>query len=110
MNMLNKSGELIVIRNNNSLMNYIEEQLGSDVVLALDKKEEEYIKSKQIADYERDMAWDSVHNLEKAISEGGKDLIDLLYYINTTKRLNRDTMAKMVFKIQKKLDLNNIEY
>lgn len=109
MNMFDKEGNLIVLRNN-SIMDYVEDKLGADVVKELEKEKQQVEDSVESTDYELDLAWDSIYHLESAIREGNEGLKKLLYYLRTTKRINRDKLQDMVINIQNSIDLDKIEY
>ena len=109
MNMIIKD-ELVVLRGKNDIFDYIEEQLGEDVRKAISEPIKQAEKNMAIAEYERDVAWDGIRNLEEACLKATKDVRKILFYLENAKRINRDTLANMLEEVQDDINPNYIEY
>ena len=108
MNMFVK-GELVVLRNQN-ILDYVEDELGSDVRNVIEKDISVAENRANVAEYERDMAWDSIRNLEQACLNGSKDVKRILNYIVNSNRINRNTLIKMLNVLENDINVNRIEY
>ena len=67
-------------------------------------------KNIAIVEYERDIAWDGIRNLEEACLKGVKGIGKILFYLENAKRIKRDTLANMLEEVQDDINPNYIEY
>jgi len=104
------NNELVVLRGEESILDYIENNLGLDVREAVEEPIKKAERDTKTVEYERDIAWDSIRNLEEACLNGTKCINKTLCYIENAKRINRDTLVRMLQEIQREINPNYIEY
>ena len=104
------NNELVVLRGEESIFDYIEDNIGADVREAVEKPIKRAERNVETVEYERDMAWDGIRNLEAACFEGTKSINKAIFYIENAKRINRDTLVKILEEAQREINPNYIEY
>lgn len=104
------NGELVVLRGGETALDYVEEQLGLDVRNAIEREASEAMKVVEVAEYERDIAWEGIRNLEQACLKGSRDVDKILFYLSNAKRISRDTLANMLKELGENINPNYIEY
>lgn len=104
------NNELVVLRGEGDILDYIEDNLGNDVRKAVEEPIRKAEKCVETVEYERDIAWDGIRNLEEACLNGTKCANKILFYLESTKRINRTTLTKMLEELQKEINPNYIDY
>lgn len=104
------NNELVVLRGEESILDYIEDNMGTDVRKAVEKPIKRAKKNVETVEYERDIAWDGIRNLEAACFEGTKSINKAIFYIENAKRINRDTLVRILEEAQREINPNYIEY
>ena len=96
------NNELVVLRGEEDILDYVEDNLGNDV-----RKAEKCVET---VEYERDIAWDGIRNLEEACLNGTECANKILTYLESAKRINRTTLTNMLEELQKVINPNYIDY
>lgn len=104
------NGELVILRGGESILDYVEEHLGSDVKRAIETEMNENMRDIKTVEYERDVAWEGIRNLEQACLKGSEDIDKILFYLNNAKRISRDTLVNMLKELGEDINPNYIEY
>ena len=98
------NNELVVLRGEESILDYIEDNMGTDVRKAVEKPIKRAKKNVETVEYERDIAWDGIRNLEAACFEGTKSINKAIFYIENAKRINRDTLVRILEEAQREIN------
>lgn len=104
------NNELVVLRGEGDILDYIEDNLGNDVRKAVEEPIRKAEKCVKTVEYERDIAWDGIRDLEEACLNGTKCANKILFYLENAKRINRTTLIKMLEELQKEINPNYIDY
>lgn len=104
------NGELVILRGGESILDYVEECLGSDVKRAIETEMNENMRNVKTVEYERDVAWEGIRNLEQACLKGSEDIDKILFYLNNAKRISRGTLVNMLKELGENINPNYIEY
>lgn len=104
------NNELVVLRGEEGILDYVEDNLGNDVRKAVEEPIRKAERDVETVEYERDIAWDGIRNLETACFEGTKSINKAIFYIENAKRINRDTLVRILEEAQREINPNYIEY
>ena len=79
------NNELVVLRGEEDILDYVEDNLGNDVRKAVEEPIRKAEKCVETVEYERDIAWDGIRNLEEAESifqpTMDRNYFSTLYYL-----------------------------
>lgn len=104
------NNELVVLRGEKDILDYVEDNLGNDVRKAVEEPIRKAEKCVETVEYERDIAWDGIRSLEEACLNGTECANKILTYLESAKRINRTTLTNMLEELQKVINPNYIDY
>ena len=104
------NNELVVLRGEEDILDYVEDNLGNDVRKAVEEPIRKAEKCVETVEYERDIACDGIRNVEESCLNGTECANKILAYLESAKRINRTTLTNMIEELQKVINPNYIEY
>lgn len=110
MNIFLNSGEMVQIQEEYQFRELLREHLGDDAEKFLDTIISDYQYGEDVYKSEMEVAQDGCHNLEQAMLHVEQQLIDLLGYLLTAKRIDRTKLYDTINDISKLADVNKIDY
>lgn len=110
MNIFLENGEMVQVHDEQQFRELLRSNLGEDSATFLDSIIEDYKHGEETYKSEMDIAQDGCHNLEQAMLLVEHELIDLLGYLITAKRIDRNKLYNTINSISKLADVNNVEY
>lgn len=110
MNIFLNNGEMVQLQDEYQLKTILVEKLGDDMGIFLEDILADHKDTIDTYKSEMEVAQDGVHNLEQAMLHVEQKLIDLLGYLLTAKRIDRNKLYDTIDDISKLADVNKIDY
>ena len=108
MNLFLNSGDMVTLHNLDSFENFIEEQLGSDVMIVFRNMINNQIGEIENLQVDYDIQCESTKNLDSARQQAMEELENTIDYIGECKRIDRSKIINQLKEIYDILD--SVEY
>lgn len=108
MNLFLNSGDMVTLHNLDSFENFIDEQLGSDVMIVFRNMINDQIGEIKNLQVDYDIQCESTKNLDSARQQAMEELENTIDYIGECERINRSKIINQLKEIYDILDA--VEY